>query len=38
VKAEGEISGRTTAEGSADRIADEIAKVLEDKFKEQGWI
>lgn len=38
VKAEGEMSGRTTAEGSAERIADEIAKVLEGKFKEQGWI
>lgn len=38
VKAEGEISGRTTAEGSADRIADEIAKILKSKFEEQGWI
>lgn len=38
VKAEGEISGRTTAEGSAERMADEIAKVLKPKFEEQGWL
>jgi len=38
VKAEGEISGRTTDVGSAERIADEIAKVLKQKFEEQGWI
>lgn len=38
VKAEGEVSGRTTAEGSAERLADEIAKELKPKFEEQGWL
>jgi hypothetical protein len=38
VKAEGEVSGRTTDEGSAERLADEIAKELKPKFQEQGWI
>lgn len=37
-KAEGEISGRTTAEGAAKRTADTIAERLEERFKEQGWI
>lgn len=37
-KAEAEVSGRTTDEGSAERLADEIAKALEPKFREQGWI
>jgi len=38
VKAEGEISGRGTIEGSGKRTADKIAQVLEGRFKEQGWI
>lgn len=38
VKAEGEVSGRSTVEGSAERIADEIAKELKPKFEEQGWL
>jgi len=38
VKAEGEMSGRTTAEGSAERIAGAIAERLEARFREQGWI
>jgi len=38
VKAEGEISGRTTDVGSAERIADEIAKALQIQFQKQGWI
>lgn len=38
VKAEGEVSGRSTAEGSAERIANEFAKELKPKFQEQGWI
>ncbi len=38
VKAEGEVSGRTTDVGSADRIADEIAKALKVQFHKQGWI
>ena len=38
VKAEGEVSGRTTEKGAAKRIADEIADVLEQKFEEQGWL
>lgn len=37
-KAAGEATGKSGAKGSADRIADEIAKVLEKRFKEQGWI
>lgn len=38
VKAEGEISGRTTIEGSGKQTADKIAQVLEKRFREQGWI
>lgn len=38
VKAEGELSGRTTDVGSAKRSADEIAKVLKVQFQKQGWI
>ena len=38
VKAEGEVSGRTTDEGSARRIADEISKHLKALFERQGWI
>lgn len=38
VKAEGEVSGRTTDVGSAERIADEIAKHLRVEFQKQGWI
>ncbi len=38
VKAEGEISGRSGAKGDAERIANEIAKVLKQRFEEQGWI
>lgn len=38
VKAEGEISGRTTDVGSAKRIAEEIAKALQVQFQKQGWI
>lgn len=38
IHAEGEISGRSGAKGSAERVAKEISKVLEEKFKEQGWI
>jgi hypothetical protein len=38
VKAEGEISGRSTDVGSAKRIADEIAKRLKIQFERQGWI
>jgi hypothetical protein len=38
IKAEGELSGRTTDKGSAKRVADEIAKVLKARFQDQGWI
>jgi hypothetical protein len=38
VKVGGEVSGKSGAKGSADRIADEVAEVLEKRFKEQGWI
>ena len=38
VKAEGEVSGRTTDEGSGKRVADEISKHLKGLFERQGWI
>lgn len=38
VKATGELTGSSTIEGSGRRTADEIAKQLEVKFREQGWI
>jgi len=38
VKAEGEISGRSTDVGSAKRIADSIAEALQVQFEKQGWI
>lgn len=38
VKAQGEISGRTTIEGRAKSTAAEIAKELEVRFRKQGWI
>lgn len=37
-KAEGELSGRTTIEGSAKRTAKEIADQLKIAFQKQGWI
>jgi hypothetical protein len=38
VKAEGEVSGRTTIKGSAERTAKKIAERLQKRFEEQGWI
>jgi hypothetical protein len=38
VKAEGEISGRDTIEGSAERTATQIAVEMQAAFKKQGWI
>jgi hypothetical protein len=38
VKAEGELSGRSTIEGAAKRTADEIAAQLRGAFQRQGWI
>lgn len=38
IKVGSEITGRNTAEGVGKRMADEIADVLEEKFREQGWI
>jgi len=38
VKAEGQMSGRTTIEGAAKQTADEIAKQLKVSFQKQGWI
>ena len=38
VKVEGEVSGRTTAEGSAERTAKEIAEKLKAGAQRQGWI
>lgn len=38
LKAQGEMSGRTTIEGAAKQTADEIAKQLKVAFQKQGWI
>ena len=38
MKAHGETSGSSTVQGRAEQTAKEIAKALEKKFKEQGWI
>lgn len=38
VKAGGEVSGRSTVEGRAQQTADAIAKRLQERFREQGWI
>jgi hypothetical protein len=38
VKAQGELSGRTTIEGTAKRTADVIAEELRKAFQKQGWI
>lgn len=38
VKAEGEVSGRSTIEGRARQTAKEIAEQLRVRFQEQGWI
>jgi hypothetical protein len=38
VKAEGELTGRTTIEGSARRTADAIAEELRAVFRKNGWI
>jgi len=38
VKVEGQVSGRTTIEGTAKRTAKEIADELRGAFKRQGWI
>jgi Domain of unknown function (DUF4410) len=37
-KAQGEISGRTTIEGAAERTADAVAEELRKAFEKQGWI
>jgi hypothetical protein len=37
-KLAGEATGRDTIEGAAKRTAEEIAKRLEVKFRDQGWI
>ena len=38
VKAGGELTGKSTIEGTARRTAEEIAEVLRDAFEKQGWI
>jgi hypothetical protein len=38
VKAQGELAGRTTIEGTAKRTANEIAEELREAFRKQGWI
>jgi hypothetical protein len=38
VKAEGELSGRDTIEGTAKNTAAQIAKQLQGAFEKQGWI
>jgi len=37
-KVQGELSGRTTIEGTAERTADAIAEELRKAFQQQGWI
>ena len=37
-KIEGQVSGRTTIEGSGKRTAEEIAEELKGAFQRQGWI
>ena len=37
-KATGEVTGRETIEGAAERTADEIAAQLKTAAEEQGWI
>ena len=37
-KVEGQVSGRTTVEGSAKRTAKEIAEELKAGAQKQGWI
>ncbi len=38
MKAYGEMSGKSTVTGRAEATAKEIAKVLKQRFQEQGWI
>jgi hypothetical protein len=38
IKVAGEASGKSTIEGRAKQIADEIAKNLKPRFQRQGWI
>lgn len=38
MKVYGEVSGRSTLDGRAKDTAKEIASVLKERFKEQGWI
>jgi hypothetical protein len=38
MKVYGEASGRNKIEGRAEATAREIAKVLKQRFQEQGWI
>jgi hypothetical protein len=38
MKAYGEISGKSKVERRADQTAKEIADVLKERFREQGWI
>jgi Domain of unknown function (DUF4410) len=38
MKIYGEASGRSKIEGRAQATADEIAKVLKERFEQQGWI
>jgi hypothetical protein len=38
VKAEGELTGRSTIKGSAKRTASKVADELEVAFRNQGWI
>jgi hypothetical protein len=38
VKAQGQVSARTTIEGTAKRTAKEVAEELRGAFRRQGWI
>jgi hypothetical protein len=38
IKITGEMTGRTTLEGAGEQMAEQIAKELEPRFREQGWL
>jgi hypothetical protein len=38
VKGYGEVSGSSRIEGRVEKIAQEIAKQMEHRFRDQGWI
>jgi hypothetical protein len=38
MKGYGEVSGSSRIEGRVEKIAQEIAKQMEHRFRDQGWI